>query len=174
MLSFAIGSAASAWLGGRYVFRFGRAMIVSGLIAVVLGLAGTALLVTFYTGDHAGLLNSIPLLIAGIGSGIVISPNQTLTLNDVPPAEGGTAAAVLQTGQRIGTAMGTAVAGSLFFGELTTSHGDFHMSAAHALWGSIVVVCVALLAGIADLARSKVITRSTRGTDKLDGVPGAN
>ena len=125
-LSFAIGSAVSAGIGGRYVFRFGRAMIVIGLVLVAIGLAGTALLTTYYTGGHVGLLNSIPLLVAGIGSGIVISPNQTLTLNDVPPAEGGTAAAVLQTGQRIGTAMGTAVAGSLFFGELTTSHGDYH------------------------------------------------
>jgi hypothetical protein len=67
--------------------------------------------------------------------------------------------------------MGTAVAGSLFFGELTTSHGDFHASAAHALWGAVVVVGVVLLAGIADLLRGKVIARRT---EKLDGVPGAN
>jgi MFS family permease len=173
MLSFAIGSAASAWLGGRYVFRFGRAMIVLGLVLVALGLTGTALLVAYYTGAHAGLINSIPLLVAGIGSGIVISPNQTLTLDDVPPAEGGTAAAVLQTGQRIGSAMGTAVAGSLFFGELTSTHGDFHASATQALWGSVALVGVALLAGIADMVRGKVITRTAGSAEKLDGVPGA-
>jgi EmrB/QacA subfamily drug resistance transporter len=170
-LSFAIGSAVSAGIGGRYVFRFGRSMIVGGLVMVAVGLAGTALLTTYYTGDHIGLLNSIPLLVAGFGSGVVISPNQTLTLNDVPPAEGGTAAAVLQTGQRIGTAIGTAVAGSLFFGELTTSHGNFHEAAAHALWGAVVVVGVVLLAGIADLLRGRINARST---GKLDGVPGAN
>ena len=174
MLSFAIGSAVSAGVTGRYVFRFGRALIVFGLVLVALGLAGTALLVTYYTGDHSGLLNSIPLLIAGIGSGIVISPNQTLTLNDVPPAEGGTAAAVLQTGQRIGSAVGTAVAGSLFFGALTSTRGDFHASAAQALWGSAVLVGVALLAGIADLVRTKVIEGSAGSAEKLDGVPGAN
>ena len=173
MLSFAIGSAVSAGVTGKYVFRFGRAMIVAGLVLVAIGLAGTALLVAYYTGDHAGLLNSVPLLIAGIGSGIVISPNQTLTLNDVPPAEGGTAAAILQTGQRIGSAMGTAVAGSLFFGELTSTRGDFHASATQALWGSVVLVGVALLAGIADLVRTKVITRSDEPNEKLDGVPGA-
>ncbi|HJP78422.1 MAG TPA: MFS transporter [Pseudonocardiaceae bacterium] len=173
MLSFAIGSAVSAGMTGRYVFRFGRAMIVLGLVAVAIGLAGTAFLVAYYTGAHAGLLNSIPLLVAGIGSGIVISPNQTLTLNDVPPAEGGTAAAVLQTGQRIGSAMGTAVAGSLFFSALTSTRGDFHTSAAEALWGSVVLVGVALLAGIADLVRTKVITRSSGASEKLDGVPGA-
>jgi MFS family permease len=173
MLSFAIGSAVSAGFTGRYVFRFGRTLIVLGLVMVAVGLAGTALLVAYYTGDHAGLLNSIPLLVAGIGSGVVISPNQTLTLNDVPPTEGGTAAAVLQTGQRIGSAMGTAVAGSLFFGALTSTRGDFHASAAEALWGSVVLVGVALLAGIADLVRTKVITRSTGSAEKLDGVPGA-
>jgi MFS family permease len=172
MLSFAIGSALSAGLTGRYVFRFGRTLIVVGLLAVAVGLAGTALLVTFYTGDHVGLLNSIPLLVAGIGSGIVISPNQTLTLNDVPPAEGGTAAAILQTGQRIGSAMGTAVAGSLFFGALTSTHGDFHASATRALWGSVVLVGVTLLAGVADVVRTKVIKRSAGAAEKLDGVPG--
>jgi EmrB/QacA subfamily drug resistance transporter len=173
MLSFAIGSALSAWLGGRHVFRFGRAMIVLGLVLVALGLACTALLVAYYPGAHAGLINSIPLLVAGIGSGIVISPNQTLTLDDVPPAEGGTAAAVLQTGQRIGSAVGTAVAGSLLFGELTSTHGNFHASATEALWGSVALVGVALLAGIADMVRGKVITRTAGSAEKLDGVPGA-
>ncbi len=168
MLSFAIGSAVSAGVGGRYVFRFGRMMIVIGLCAVVLGLAGTALLVADYTGPQTGLVVSIPLLLAGIGSGIVISPNQTLALDDVPPAEGGTAAAVLQTGQRIGSAIGTAVAGSLFFGELTSSRGNFHSSASTAMWGATALVAVALLAGVGDLVRTRLAARAA----KLDGVPG--
>ncbi|HEX3783495.1 MAG TPA: MFS transporter [Pseudonocardiaceae bacterium] len=170
MLSFAIGSAVSAGVGGRYVFRLGRLMIVLGLGAVAVGLAGTALLVADYTGSHIGLVVSIPLLLAGVGSGIVISPNQTLALNDVPPAEGGTAAAVLQTGQRIGSAIGTAVAGSLLFGNLISTRGDFHASAAAAMWGATILVGVALLAGVGDLVRSRLTGRTDR---KLDGVPGA-
>ena len=38
---------------------------------------------------------------------------------------------------------------------------------------TLALVCVALLAGIADMVRGKVITRSSRARTKLDGVPGA-
>lgn len=42
---FAVGSAAAAVIAGRLVERFGRALPVCGLTGVVLGLAGTAIVV---------------------------------------------------------------------------------------------------------------------------------
>ena len=55
-----------------------------------------------------------PLLVGRLGSGLVISPNITLTLRDVPVERAGTAGGVLQTGQRIGTAAGIALIGAVF------------------------------------------------------------
>ncbi|MGH3493357.1 MAG: DHA2 family efflux MFS transporter permease subunit [Sciscionella sp.] len=166
LLSFAVGSAGAAAVGGRIVHRFGRPLVVIGMLAVAAGLSGTALLITTYTGGDVALVLFGPLLLAGLGSGLVIAPNQTLALDDIPPAEGGTAAGVLQTGQRIGSAVGTAVAGSLFFGELTRSHGDFENAASRGLFGSAALVVVALVAGILDLVLAARAARAGPATDR--------
>jgi MFS family permease len=118
---FVITSAACAIVSGRVVHRFGQPMVAAGCLAAAVGLFLTALLIRHATaGDAAGELFA-PLLLAGLGAGLVITPNQTLTMHSVPRTAGGTAAGGFQTGQRIGTAIGTALAGSLFFNELTRS-----------------------------------------------------
>ncbi|HET6500815.1 MAG TPA: MFS transporter [Amycolatopsis sp.] len=154
MLAFAVGSAISPAIGGRIVHRFGRPMVVFGNLLVALGLAGTAWLVRDWTAAGTGFVLAGPLFAAGFGSGLVVAPNSTLALEEIPQAEGGTAAGVLQTGQRVGSAIGTALGGSLFFGQLSRSHGDYHSSAALGLFGSAGLVTVALLFGLADVALS--------------------
>jgi len=138
-LPFALGSALSSALGGRVVHRFGRAMIVLGLLSVTLGLAATALLIRYQSDSVVWLVILGPLLLAGLGSGVVIGPNQTLTFAQVPTGQAGSAAAVLQTSQRVGSALGIAVAASLFFSSLATS-GTFPASASLGLFGSAGLV----------------------------------
>ncbi len=160
MLPFAVGSAVAAAAGGRMVSRYGRALVVIGVCTVAVGLILTDIVVRSSLSGHLALWTALPLLIAGVGSGLTIAPNQTLTLDEVPPTEGGTAAGVLQTGQRIGSAVGTAVVGALFFGSLTTSHGDYGTATALGLRGSIALVLVALLVGVTEL----VLARRERRT----------
>src|SRR5699024_4547964 len=69
-LPFALGSAASSALGGRVLHRFGRAMIVFGLLAVALGLAATAVLIRYQSSSAVWMVILGPLLLAGIGSGV--------------------------------------------------------------------------------------------------------
>ncbi|MFI5614351.1 DHA2 family efflux MFS transporter permease subunit [Amycolatopsis sp. NPDC051903] len=161
MLAFAIGSAISPAIGGRLVHRLGRPMVVLGNLLAALGLAGTAWIVRDYLGAGTALMIAGPLFVAGFGSGLVIAPNSTLALEDVPPAEGGTAAGVLQTAQRIGSAIGTALGGSLFFGQLGRSHGDYRGAAAFGLIGSTALVTLALLVGLADVVLSRSRTKRT-------------
>jgi EmrB/QacA subfamily drug resistance transporter len=165
-LPFAIGSGASSALGGRLAYRFGRRMIVAGMTAVALGLAGTALLVAYESSAMVWLYILGPLLLAGTGSGLVIGPNQTLTLDTVPTSEAGTDAAVLQTAQRIGSAIGIAVAASLFFAELSVSHGNFPAAGSQGLFGAAALVGLALLVGIANL----IVARARRGTKQAGGA----
>jgi MFS family permease len=143
------------------VARFGRALVTLGLLLVVLGLAATDVVLTVVQGPATGWYTAAPLLLAGIGSGTVISPNVTLTLADVPVPRAGTAGGVLQTGQRIGTAAGIALVGTVFFSEL----GDrsAHVAAAVALGVATALTVLALLASTLDL-------RSRRRADRDPGL----
>jgi MFS family permease len=91
------------------------------------------------------------LLVAGLGSGLVISPNQTLTLAEVPVERAGSAGAVLQTGQRIGTAVGIAVVGAVFFNRLAASGNDWSSALRTALLVTVGLVLMALAAALADV-----------------------
>ncbi|RKT87766.1 drug resistance transporter, EmrB/QacA subfamily [Saccharopolyspora antimicrobica] len=152
---FAVGSAVSSALGGRIVHRMGRHLVIIGLLAALLGLLATDVLLATHPGPMAGAVTAVPLLVAGIGSGLVISPNQTVTLSEIDVAHGGTAAGVQQTGQRIGSAVGTAAASGLFFGVLSTS--GFDAAITSGLIVSIAFVTAALLVALAEvvLARRK-------------------
>jgi hypothetical protein len=81
-----------------------------------------------HPGHDVALWTALPLLIAGLGGGLVISPNLTLTLSQVPVERAGSAGGVLQTGQRIGSAAGIAVTGSVFYNQLASSHRGFASS----------------------------------------------
>jgi EmrB/QacA subfamily drug resistance transporter len=148
---FALGSAGAAAAGGRIVNRYGRPLVVLGLVLVAAGLAGTALALSLVPGSGGGWAAAIPLLVAGLGSGLVISPNQTLTLAEVPVERAGSAGAVLQTGQRIGTAVGIALVGAVFFNRLAASGNDWSAALHMALLVTIGLVVVALAAGVADV-----------------------
>lgn len=148
---FAVGSGAAAAVGGRIVSRFGRPLVAAGLAAVVIGLVATYVAVLLDPGRDVALATAAPLLLSGLGSGLVIAPNQTITLSEVPPEGGGSAAGVLQTGQRIGTAIGIAAVGAVFFATVAGSRGDWAQAFRSGLVVVIAFVVAALGAAFADL-----------------------
>jgi MFS family permease len=113
-------------LGGRVVNRLGRPLITAGLVMVGIGLGGTLLAVHLVPGREVGWATVAPLAVAGLGSGLVIAPNQTITLSEVPVRYAGSAAGVLQTAQRIGSAVGIAAVGSVFFAAVGSAAAGSH------------------------------------------------
>jgi EmrB/QacA subfamily drug resistance transporter len=150
---FALGSAASAGVGGRAVDRAGRALVVGGLVLVIAGLLATnaAVAVVDERGGF-GWAIALPTLLAGVGSGLVIAPNRTLTLADVPVHHGGVAAGVLQVGQRIGAALGVACVGAVFF-HVQSLAGSWAGGLRASLLAAVAFVVVALVLGVADWRR---------------------
>lgn len=151
---FALGSGAASGLGGRHVLRYGRPLVAWGLALTAVGLAGTIVTAHAVPGRETGWFLMVPLLLAGVGCGLVISPNQTLTLSQVPVARGGSAGGVLQTGQRIGASVGIAGVGSLFFARLNAgdgSPGAWSGAYQHGLVLSVAFVLVALACALADI-----------------------
>lgn len=107
IIPFAVGSAVSSPIAGRFVSAVGRPLTVGALLVMM---TGTLLFLVLAPGRDPFWPWAVPtLLLAGLGGGAVISPNITLTLTEVPPRMGGAAGGALQTGQRIGAAIGAAL-----------------------------------------------------------------
>ncbi|EGX61496.1 transmembrane efflux protein [Streptomyces zinciresistens K42] len=145
---FALGSAGAAVVAGRLVDRYGRLLTVCGLAGVIGGLGGAALLLRLAPLDLAPWLAAPVLFLGGVGGGFVVSPNITMTLRDVPVRMAGAAGGALQTGQRLGAAVGTAALPGLFYMVLagTDDYRDaLVVSLGTALAGmltSLVLACV--------------------------------
>jgi EmrB/QacA subfamily drug resistance transporter len=151
IMPFALGSGTAAAIGGRVVTRIGRPLVAAGLGMVVVGLLGATLAVQLDDSRSVGLATALPLLFAGVGSGLTISPNQTLTLSEVPVDRAGSAGGVLQTAQRIGSAIGIAAVGSVFFSQAGGAHPDWSAGFRMGLLTSAGLAALALLVALADV-----------------------
>jgi len=154
-IPFAVGSIVSSSQSNRLAGRLGRGVLVLGtaLVTVGLGSAWVVLLVT----DAADLTNwllLVPLLVAGLGNGFFIAPNVQFIVATVDRRDAGSASAVISAIQRIGSAVGIAIIGSVLFGslpegrELATAAGratGFTDAAAAAMGVSAAFALVAFL-----------------------------
>ncbi|MGW2424821.1 MFS transporter [Streptomyces sp. NPDC001709] len=154
-MPFAAGSAAGAAVGGRLVVRFGRKLVIAGLCTVAVGMLGVVAAVHWVPGRGVAWAAALPLLVAGLGSGLTISPNTTLTLSLVPVRRGGAAGGVLQTAQRIGSAAGVAVVGSVYFAQLA-NHAKPATALQYGLLTSVGIILLALVLAFADLRERRV------------------
>jgi MFS family permease len=155
---FAFGVAVSAVLAGRLVARVGRWLTVAGLVAMIVGLSSAALVLRHVGGNAAAWTVAGPLLLAGLGGGMVTSPNMTLTLQDVPVSMAGAAGGALQTAQRIGSAVGTALLASVYYRVLGTGR-DHPAAASDALLASCGFLTLALVLAVAETARRRLRRR---------------
>lgn len=152
--------------------RTGLHMSQSGLQWVLIGLGGTILAVQHWPGREVGWATALPLLLAGVGSGLVVSPNQALTLSEVPVVRAGSAGAVLQTGQRIGSAIGIAAVGSVFFSAVASTRGDWSESFLHGIVVVAGFVFLALIAAAVDVFGKHKPDNKTVGNKTVDDETG--
>jgi EmrB/QacA subfamily drug resistance transporter len=119
-IPFAIGSIIGASQSTRLAVRIGRTVLIIGAGLVALGLIGVWLVLLLVPATDLTSWDLLgPLLVAGVGSGFFIAPNVQFIVATVDPAEAGAASGVISTMQRIGSAIGIAVIGSVFFGNLS-------------------------------------------------------
>src|SRR5699024_2368463 len=112
----ALLSAAGAHAAGRVVVNFGRKLLVLGVgiaLASIIASALSVIALEKWVVSIWWLMATLGL--TGIGQGMAISPNQTLTLAEVPVEYAGSSGGVMQTGQRVGTAIGIAIVTAVFF-----------------------------------------------------------
>jgi MFS family permease len=93
----------------------GLGMVAAGITVVWLLLALTP--ATSYSGWQL----AAPLLAAGVGSGLFIAPNVDFIVATVDPGDAGAASGVIGTAQRVGSAIGIAIIGTVLFGTLNVN-----------------------------------------------------
>ncbi|MGO1450720.1 MFS transporter [Brevibacterium yomogidense] len=161
----ALANAIFAPIAGRHITRIGRPLVLWGFALALTGLAltVTAVVLHYAVGTSEWwLLCTLGLL--GAGQALIISPNQTLTLSEVPLRYAGSAGGVLQTGQRVGTSIGIAVITGITFTVLA-SHG--WMTAFVVGFAVIfVVVAAAAAVGVVDLLQGRRNQGARQNSDR--------
>jgi len=119
---FAIGSIIASSQSNRLAQRLGRTVLVIGTALVVLGLLAVwIILLNVKPSDLTGWQLLVPLFFAGLGNGMFIAPNAQFIVATVDSTEAGAASGVISTMQRVGSAIGIAVIGSVLFGVANLS-----------------------------------------------------
>jgi EmrB/QacA subfamily drug resistance transporter len=150
-IPFAIGSIIASSQSNRLAQRLGRTVLVVGTALVTVGLVWVWLLLR--SADPATLTHwdlLLPLFVAGLGNGAFIAPNAQFIIATVDRTEAGAASGVVSTVQRVGSAVGIAIIGSVFFGSLVITGPDtvasgFTSAASDAMGVSAAFSVVALL-----------------------------
>ncbi|MGB3414367.1 MAG: MFS transporter [Microbacteriaceae bacterium] len=166
---FALASAFTSWYSGRLVYKIGRKLVVYGLILFAIGVTLALFAAIYSPVDYTVVLMASSLLIGGFGSGMIITPNQTLMLDDIPVYEGGLAGSIGQVGQRIGTAIGVAIAISTFYStiyaeeHLVNKLEVYHDAYRNAVLVIFSFVAVALLFSFVDIVQGRGKKRGLTG-----------
>jgi EmrB/QacA subfamily drug resistance transporter len=141
----AAGAFAGSAIGGITMARLGRRVLHAGLIVETAGLLGI-----YATLRGAGTAISTvdllaPMIVGGIGMGMVFVPLFDIVMAGVRPREMGSASGVLQTVNSLGMSLGIAGIGAIFF-ALAGGHGQHVPVYLHAAEWTALATAV-LLAG---------------------------
>jgi EmrB/QacA subfamily drug resistance transporter len=118
-MPFAVGIVIGASQSDTLAAYFGRIVLIAGLGLVAAGIIAIWLVLALNPATgYSGWQLLAPLLIAGVGAGLFISPNTDFIVATVERADAGAASGVIGTTQRVGSAISIAVIGTVLFGTL--------------------------------------------------------
>ncbi|MET8428119.1 MFS transporter [Nocardia sp. NPDC004860] len=116
---FAVGAGIGAGVSVSVLApRFGKWVLLAGGLVTAGGFALYGAMAARYESDFASWQMVLPLIVTGIGFGIVVAPTIDMLLGQIPDREAGAASGLLNTGQQLGMALGVALVGILFFAQL--------------------------------------------------------
>jgi EmrB/QacA subfamily drug resistance transporter len=115
-IPFSIGVSAAAGMSVQFLVpRFGRKVVQFGVLLMGGGLVLYIEMAKHLDLSFTSVQMALPLLITGIGMGLVVAPIFDLILTDVPTRDAGSASGLLNTSQQLGQAFGIALTALVFF-----------------------------------------------------------
>lgn len=149
----------------RFVARYGRGGIVCALVGSMVCLVAKVLSVQGLDGSTAALAVAAVGLAQGVATGLVVAPNQTLTLAHAPAGAAGVAAGFYQLSQRFAAALCSAAAAGMFL----QAHGASREEASRVAFHQGIVMCCSLL-GVSLLAGGLDWLREARDRKKASAA----
>jgi EmrB/QacA subfamily drug resistance transporter len=126
LVPWSVGAAVGSTLSGFALApRFGRRTLHAGLFIMALGVGGLSVALGGRTGLTTGELVSA-LLVAGFGMGLALAPFLDIVLWGVDQEEVGAASGILNANHQLGSTVGIAVLGTVFFALVGGQAGDRH------------------------------------------------
>lgn len=141
----AFATSIASTYAGHVVLRLGRKLVAFGVVCTLVAML---LSIAVVWGHHVAGISpwwlTVTLTFLGAGQGMVVSPNQTLSLMEVPLEYSGSAGGVMQTGQRVGSAIGTAFITAVVFVVSASQGWDLAFIAGFGLIAVMVVLALAV------------------------------
>lgn len=154
ILPYALGSLVTSGLGVALAAKAGRALLITGSIA--LAISQGLLWLAVRGGDDPGYWPlALPLFVGGLGLGLAAPILVNVVLAGVPASDAGAAGGVLSTVNQLGGAAGIAVLGTVFFAAVDRNLGASSPLRAYSDAFALVLpleMAMYLLAAVAMLA----------------------
>ena len=174
-----VSAAVAAW-SGRYTFEHAATLVLLGAIVYVAALVGMIAVGLWADPASTPWWFAGVLALGGVGPGLVMSANQMRTVKHVPLESAGVGGSFMQVGQRLGNAMGVAVAASIFFAvasaaPLVGGLPDAADPAVRALYRDAFVAAMTLLVGLGGVALVlAVVDWRVDRRERLEGTANLN
>ncbi|APU40689.1 MULTISPECIES: MFS transporter [unclassified Streptomyces] len=158
----------------KLVPRFGRKVLQAGALVMAAGL-----ILYIWESEHYGLeiaswQMAAPLILMGVGMGLIVAPLNDTTLSEVPRRDAGSASGLINTTGQMGNALGLALTSVVFFGLIDDDLvlGPPYVEAFRgALWwvvGVLVVISMVMFM----LPRKAIPMEDREGAaEHTDGTP---
>ncbi|HET6857026.1 MAG TPA: MFS transporter [Streptomyces sp.] len=132
----------------KLVPRFGRKVLQAGALTMAAGL-----LVYIWEADRYGTAihswqMALPLVVMGVGMGLIVAPLTEAVLSEVPRGHSGSASGLINTMQQTGNALGLGLVSVVFFGVIDDGLAPGAMGMAfvdafqNALWWAVGVLVI--------------------------------
>ncbi|MET9516808.1 MFS transporter [Streptomyces sp. NPDC002994] len=163
----------------KLVPRFGRKVLQAGALTMVAGL-----LLYIWEADRYGTAiqswqMALPLIVMGLGMGLIVAPLTDAVLADVPREHAGSASGLINTMGQMGNALGLGLVSVVFFGVIDDGLAPNALGMAfvdafqNALWWTTAVLVVIFCVMFALPARPRVGAEGAEaaGTPAAKGEP---
>ncbi|MBT2393057.1 MFS transporter [Streptomyces sp. ISL-1] len=154
-------SAAAGMSVQKLVPRFGRKVLQAGAVTMATGL----LLYIWEAGRYGMGIQSwqmaLPLVVMGVGMGLIVAPLTDAVLSEVPREHSGSASGLINTTMQMGNALGLGLVSVVFFGSIDDRIAPSAVGKAfgeafqNSLWWVVAVLVVIFVVMFALPARPK-------------------